>query len=72
MVAVLLTEVWLVLRYKAKGDAEKLAKAEKWNPVNVSKTSAAGVSEQAAKRQGKNQPPAVQFNQREDYRDPAE
>lgn len=73
MVAVLLTEVWLVLRYKAKGDAAKLAKAEKWNPVNVSKTSAAWVKEQAAKRQDKNQPPpTVQFNQREDYRDPAE
>jgi hypothetical protein len=56
LAAVLLTEIWLVLRYLAKGNAEKLAKAEKWNPVNVSKTSAAWVKDQAAKRQVPGQP----------------
>jgi len=46
---VLITEVWLVLRYRAKGDAEKLAKAAKWNPVSVSKASASWVKDRLAK-----------------------
>lgn len=57
MAAVVLTEIWLVLRYRAKGDAEKLARAEKFNPVNVTKTSAAWVKDQAARRQAQGRAP---------------
>lgn len=66
LAAVVLTEVWLVLRYLAKGDAAKLEKAEKWNPVNVTKKSTAWLKAKAAGQQGQ-QPPTVQFTQRPDY-----
>lgn len=64
LAGVVLTEVWVVLRYLAKGDPDKLEKAEKWNPVNVTKKSATWVKGKAAARQDK--PPVVQFNQRPD------
>lgn len=66
MAAVLLTEVWLVLRYLAKGNAEKLARAEKFNPVNVTKKSTAWVKAKAAGQQASQAQP-VQFSQRPDY-----
>jgi hypothetical protein len=66
MGAVLLTEVWLVLRYLAKGNAEKLARAEKFNPVNVTKKSTAWVKAKTASQQG-NQATPVQFSRRQDY-----
>ncbi|MBE4720509.1 hypothetical protein [Pseudarthrobacter sp. AB1] len=67
MAAVLLMEVWLVLRYLAKGDAAKLAKAEKLNPLNVARTSTAWVKSKAAGQKGSSTLSA-QFSQRQDYR----
>jgi hypothetical protein len=48
--AVLRTELWLVLRYHAKGEPDKLAKADRWNPVNVAKTSARWVKDRTGNR----------------------
>jgi hypothetical protein len=49
--AVLITVVWLVSALPRQGDTEKLAKAEKWNPVNLSRNSASWVKEKTAKKQ---------------------
>jgi hypothetical protein len=72
MVVVLVTEVWLVLRYRAKGDATKLERAEKWNPVKASKKSASWVREKTAKQPGVGKP-VYQFTaRRESDQTPAE
>lgn len=66
MAGVVLTEVWLVLRYLAKGDAAKLERAEKLNPLYVAKKSTSWVTGKfGGQRDIRSQ--TAWFSQRKDY-----
>ncbi|MDQ0078654.1 hypothetical protein J2S97_003853 [Arthrobacter oryzae] len=67
LAVVVLTEVWLVMRYMAKGDTAKLERAEKLNPINVAKTSTAWAKRRAAGGKNSDGRPATQSSQRQDY-----